>query len=374
MDIKLEEKLYDIDPIFFEQAIACKNGLMNQMSTCMAFGCECGDGWFEPIKKFVQKTAILNNVGKQYNIKFVCNQLKEKFGQFTCYTGNYAINEDKPIDDSEQVDALIKMFEDAKQKCFTDCYHVCEKCGAKNDYNNKNIVTTNGWISRICRKCSQESMIQETKRYDERNHQQYVPRITLLKQGFYFLNMFYCCKFRHEKQMFNSIIEAYIEIKDLQHKYIYSHLDRKIEESSFTNYMIFKQFGGKLLQEDYQLIKSITKSRFSDHRNKDDLANLFRTVGYEFKNMGNHCDNIYGHCVCDRCKNIEHKDLYAKILTEVRKELLEQNQLKQNDVCWKDGIYYLRDNNGNLYKEERWVVSNYQRQHDIKDSDIKILI
>ena len=29
MDIKLEEKLYDIDPIFFEQAIACKNGLMN---------------------------------------------------------------------------------------------------------------------------------------------------------------------------------------------------------------------------------------------------------------------------------------------------------------------------------------------------------
>ena len=25
----IEEKLYDIDPIFFEQAIACKNGLMN---------------------------------------------------------------------------------------------------------------------------------------------------------------------------------------------------------------------------------------------------------------------------------------------------------------------------------------------------------
>ena len=89
MNIELEEKLYNIDPIFFEQAIGCKNGLMNQMSTCMAFGCECGDGWFEPIKKFVQKTSILNNVGKQYNIKFVCNQLKEKFGQFTCYTGNY---------------------------------------------------------------------------------------------------------------------------------------------------------------------------------------------------------------------------------------------------------------------------------------------
>jgi hypothetical protein len=29
MNIELEEKLYDIDPIFFEQAIACKNGLMN---------------------------------------------------------------------------------------------------------------------------------------------------------------------------------------------------------------------------------------------------------------------------------------------------------------------------------------------------------
>jgi len=29
MNKELEEKLYDIDPIFFEQAIACKNGLMN---------------------------------------------------------------------------------------------------------------------------------------------------------------------------------------------------------------------------------------------------------------------------------------------------------------------------------------------------------
>jgi hypothetical protein len=73
------------------------------------------------------------------------------------------------------------MFEGAKQQCVTDCYNVCEKCGEKNDYNKKNIVITHAGISRICRKCSQEYMIEETKRYDERNNQQYVPRITSFK-------------------------------------------------------------------------------------------------------------------------------------------------------------------------------------------------
>ena len=38
MNKDLQNKLYKIDPIFFEKAIACENGTMNQMNTCMAFG------------------------------------------------------------------------------------------------------------------------------------------------------------------------------------------------------------------------------------------------------------------------------------------------------------------------------------------------
>lgn len=37
MNEKLENKLYQIDPIFFEEAIACETDEMNEMNTCIAF-------------------------------------------------------------------------------------------------------------------------------------------------------------------------------------------------------------------------------------------------------------------------------------------------------------------------------------------------
>ena len=97
MNNQLENKLYQIDPIFFEEAIACQKGKMNEMNTCMYFGCECRNGWFNPLKILAHKTAIINSVGCQFNAKFVCVQLKQKFGQLRCYTSIKKINEVQKI-------------------------------------------------------------------------------------------------------------------------------------------------------------------------------------------------------------------------------------------------------------------------------------
>ena len=70
MDIKLENELYSIDPIFFKDAIKCQNGEMNEMQTCMYFGCDCGNGWFKPLKKMTQKLAEINKISKNYNFEF----------------------------------------------------------------------------------------------------------------------------------------------------------------------------------------------------------------------------------------------------------------------------------------------------------------
>ena len=85
MKKELENKLYNIDPTFFEDAIACENKEKNEMDTCMYWGCECGDGWFKPLEKFMHKVKFINELAKRYNTKFVCEQLKEKYGELRVY-------------------------------------------------------------------------------------------------------------------------------------------------------------------------------------------------------------------------------------------------------------------------------------------------
>ena len=76
MKPELEEVLIKIDPIFFQERVACINGDMNEMNSCMAFGCECGDGWFEPLKKMTTQISFLNRAGIRDNVEIICEQLR----------------------------------------------------------------------------------------------------------------------------------------------------------------------------------------------------------------------------------------------------------------------------------------------------------
>ena len=157
MDLSLENELCKIDPIFFEELIDCRNGKSDETNTCMYWGCECGNGWFKPIKNFAKKTSFLNKLLKDYNTnsKIVAQQIKEKFGELTiyetikCYNENIVLNEQQ----EEIVDIVKLIYNDLYDKVVKDCYYLCEICGHNNDRNNP-IVTTNGWISRICKECA----------------------------------------------------------------------------------------------------------------------------------------------------------------------------------------------------------------------------
>ncbi len=70
MNKSLEEQIYAIDPVFFRQ----KDLDMSQ--TCMCWGIECGDGWFEPIKKFVECVALLNKMYQPFGVAIVADQIK----------------------------------------------------------------------------------------------------------------------------------------------------------------------------------------------------------------------------------------------------------------------------------------------------------
>lgn len=130
MEKRKEAALLEIAPIFLEKMYGDK------METCMHWGCECGEGWFQILKDFCQKIEEEN---KQLNGtgKIVANQIKEKWGVLTIY-----LSFDGEISDDlkEKVEHLLEEAEEAS-------WNTCERCG------KPATQTTKGWIHRLCDTC-----------------------------------------------------------------------------------------------------------------------------------------------------------------------------------------------------------------------------
>jgi hypothetical protein len=124
MSPELEDKLIKKYPKLFRQV----NLPMNQ--TCMCWGLECGNGWFNIIDnlcKNIQKHIDDNGLDQ---VEF--QQIKEKFGGLRVY---FAYG-DSYIDD------LVEQAE-------KDSYNTCELCGT-----TENIGYTQGWVTTLCEECS----------------------------------------------------------------------------------------------------------------------------------------------------------------------------------------------------------------------------
>lgn len=101
------------------------------MESCMGWGIECGDGWYDIISSVCWVIAEHEN-NKNYRddqtyypIKF--DQIKEKFGGLRIY---YSGGDD-------YISGTIRMAEEMS-------YKICEVCGQKGQPNK------NGWISTLC--------------------------------------------------------------------------------------------------------------------------------------------------------------------------------------------------------------------------------
>jgi hypothetical protein len=133
MKPELEKKLYDEFPGLYEQRD------WSIQASCMPWGFECGDGWFDLIYKLSKRLAETTD-------KVRAVQVKEKFGGLRFY---YTYSE--PVDDAidDKVRVFINVAEDAS-------FEICEWCGSR-----ENVTQTQGWIVTLCDKCL-------TKRQEER--------------------------------------------------------------------------------------------------------------------------------------------------------------------------------------------------------------
>ncbi len=138
MKQELQQQLYDKYPELFS------NKDKSIMESCMGWGIECGDGWYDILSSLCwmikqqednirsqteykqQKDATYTS--DYYPVKF--DQIKEKFGGLRVYfTGG-----------DSYIEGLVSMAESFS-------YKICEVCGERGKPNK------GGWISTLCDKC-----------------------------------------------------------------------------------------------------------------------------------------------------------------------------------------------------------------------------
>lgn len=145
MDDELQDKLYEKYPSLFS------NRTKSPMESCMSWGCEIGNGWYDILSSLCYSIVQYENMIKDSNIwsekqfgepaqkyknyypvKF--DQVKEKYGGLRVYFNG----------GDDYVDGLISMAENMS-------YKICETCG------NPGKPNEGGWIVTLCDKCRNKS-------------------------------------------------------------------------------------------------------------------------------------------------------------------------------------------------------------------------
>jgi hypothetical protein len=118
MKTELEQKLIKKYPKLF-------NGInKSPIETCMCFGIETGDGWFDLLDNCCSELSTIDA-----DIELV--QVKEKFGGLRIYLNNYP----------EGALEITNKYEE-------ESYKTCELCGSK-----EGVKSTYGWIMVRCAAC-----------------------------------------------------------------------------------------------------------------------------------------------------------------------------------------------------------------------------
>lgn len=128
------EKIIKEFPGFFKHIEDLRTSLM-------AFGFECGDGWYELIYD------LCKDIKEEYDKSpthvqetFYVVQVKEKFAGLRFYTSHLM---------NKKVDELIT-------KAEQDSYRICESCGREGFLHTTNPDGGHGWYRTLCGECAKE--------------------------------------------------------------------------------------------------------------------------------------------------------------------------------------------------------------------------
>lgn len=135
-----EKQLYELGPILYQEKD------LPMKVTCMCWGFECSDAWFELLKKGTIEIEALNNEFKGL-AQVIAQQVKSKFGDLRFYYSIKTLKDDLNKSETEALSALEKKVEDIVSEMETASWDTCYECG------KPATKTTSGWITRLCDEC-----------------------------------------------------------------------------------------------------------------------------------------------------------------------------------------------------------------------------
>jgi hypothetical protein len=168
MKKELEQNLVIRYPLIF------RDYLGDMRKTCMAWGFECGDGWYNLLIELCEKIECLT---EGTSLQVVAVQVKEKFGGLRFYylleDSSHVSNVDRKVRSkifwrtrgffvkmnlwrlfdwiNEQRQKVYKTIEERISDVVDDAeaksYKTCEICGESGTANSK------GWITTLCQSC-----------------------------------------------------------------------------------------------------------------------------------------------------------------------------------------------------------------------------
>jgi hypothetical protein len=102
----------------------------NMMETCMAWGMECEDGWYNLLDKCMEKLQYLCDLCSKdgREVQVIAHQIKEKYGTLRFYTGVCGAND---IENSIVDDIINEAEDESARTCEVTGEHgtVCQKGG-----------------------------------------------------------------------------------------------------------------------------------------------------------------------------------------------------------------------------------------------------
>jgi hypothetical protein len=127
----------------------------DMMATCMSWGMECDDGWFDILKQCMTQLQYCCNKFSDDNrkVQVIANQIKEKYGGIRFYASYYNANDVE----YEILDSLIDRLENS-------ALNTCEVTGERGSLCSKG-----GWLRTLsytqARKLGYKACDEETEEY-----------------------------------------------------------------------------------------------------------------------------------------------------------------------------------------------------------------
>ena len=302
MDSELERKICDADPVFFRQ-----RG-MDMTQTCMCWGIECGDGWFEPIMEFVQKVRMLNDRLSTMNMCIVASQIKSKWADFTCYWNIDVLDEDRNAELSESqqrmVDLCRSTMDDIVRGCEEKCAHTCELCG-KYSMNSDEVYACGSWLTVKCLDCAQKRQREEGK-------------ITNFSEGFRFLSSFAEEPIVVEGSRFHTVIGAYYAVLHPEWHDVF------VEMKSPSEIQNVAMSNGLCRDDDvaFNAMEKVLRIRYADGKSRE---RLLSTRGLDIVQSNHSHDNRWGACRCAECEE-KGENRYGRLLMRIRDDIIAEEK------------------------------------------------